>query len=182
MTQPTTLPELLAASSRSTRSITYLEGENQRRVVPYSTLHERALGMLHHLQAMGAKRGDHLDPVSAQQRSVHRRLLGASWAASCRCRWRSASATSTDASCCASRSSSIGRSLFGTQDLERIEAVRRRPAVTRPRWKRCARARCSSTRNCGSVAWPAFLRVSRRTMSPSSSSRRVRPASRRASC
>ncbi len=60
MSSPSTLPELLATSSRSTRAITYLEGENQRRVVPYSDLQQRALGLLHHLQSMGAKRGDHL--------------------------------------------------------------------------------------------------------------------------
>jgi acyl-CoA synthetase (AMP-forming)/AMP-acid ligase II/acyl carrier protein len=58
MTTPATLIDLLDASRHAKRSVTYLEGENQRRVVSFAELHQRALGLLHHLQALGAKRGD----------------------------------------------------------------------------------------------------------------------------
>jgi acyl-CoA synthetase (AMP-forming)/AMP-acid ligase II/acyl carrier protein len=58
MTTPATLIDLLDASRHAKRAVTYLEGENQRRVVSFAELHQRALGLLHHLQAMGAKRGD----------------------------------------------------------------------------------------------------------------------------
>ena len=56
----TTLSELLQANRGAPRSITYYEGEQQRRVVRYSELHERALGILHHLQRLGARPGDRL--------------------------------------------------------------------------------------------------------------------------
>jgi acyl-CoA synthetase (AMP-forming)/AMP-acid ligase II/acyl carrier protein len=55
---PATLIDLLDASRHAKRAVTYLEGENQRRVVSFAELHQRALGLLHHLQALGAKRGD----------------------------------------------------------------------------------------------------------------------------
>jgi len=55
-----TLTEALAARSRSPRAIHYLEGENEERVVTLAELQERALGILYHLQALGAKRGDRL--------------------------------------------------------------------------------------------------------------------------
>jgi acyl-CoA synthetase (AMP-forming)/AMP-acid ligase II len=58
MSIPATLPELLDASRHARRAVTYLEGENQRRVVSFAELQQRALGVLHHLQALGAKRGD----------------------------------------------------------------------------------------------------------------------------
>lgn len=58
MTTPATLIDLLDASRHAKRAVTYLEGENQRRVVSFAELHQRALGLLHHLQALGAKRGD----------------------------------------------------------------------------------------------------------------------------
>jgi acyl-CoA synthetase (AMP-forming)/AMP-acid ligase II/acyl carrier protein len=60
MSEPTTLTELLENSRRARRAVTYLEGENQRRVVGFGELRERALGLLHHLQRLGAKRGDKL--------------------------------------------------------------------------------------------------------------------------
>jgi acyl-CoA synthetase (AMP-forming)/AMP-acid ligase II/acyl carrier protein len=58
MSIPATLTELLDASRHAKRSVTYLEGENQRRAVSFAELQQRALGLLHHLQALGAKRGD----------------------------------------------------------------------------------------------------------------------------
>jgi len=56
----TTLSELLQTNRSAARSITYHEGEQERRVVSYAELHERALGILHHLQRLGARPGDRL--------------------------------------------------------------------------------------------------------------------------
>jgi len=56
----TTLSELLQANRGAARSITYHEGEQERRAVSYAELHERALGILHHLQRLGARPGDRL--------------------------------------------------------------------------------------------------------------------------
>jgi len=55
-----TLTELLETNRKVNRSITYLEGEQNERSVSYADLHTRALGILFHLQKLGAKRGDHL--------------------------------------------------------------------------------------------------------------------------
>ena len=56
----TTLTELIESHRRIARSITYLESENDSRSVSFAELYERALGILHHLQRMGARRGDRL--------------------------------------------------------------------------------------------------------------------------
>ena len=56
----TTLSELLQSNRGADRSITYHEGETEQRVVPYGELYERALGILHHLQQLGARPGDRL--------------------------------------------------------------------------------------------------------------------------
>jgi acyl-CoA synthetase (AMP-forming)/AMP-acid ligase II len=56
----TTLSALLQAHRGAARSITYYEGERERRVVRYADLYERALGILHHLQQLGARPGDRL--------------------------------------------------------------------------------------------------------------------------
>jgi acyl-CoA synthetase (AMP-forming)/AMP-acid ligase II len=60
MTQAETLAELLTLNRTVRRSITYLEGENAERVVGYDELYARALGILFHLQKLGAKPGDKL--------------------------------------------------------------------------------------------------------------------------
>jgi acyl-CoA synthetase (AMP-forming)/AMP-acid ligase II/aryl carrier-like protein len=60
MTQAETLAELLSKNRTVKRSITYIEGENAERVVTYAQLYERALGILFHLQKLGAKPGDKL--------------------------------------------------------------------------------------------------------------------------
>jgi acyl-CoA synthetase (AMP-forming)/AMP-acid ligase II/acyl carrier protein len=60
MLKATTLTELFESNRNVARSITYLEGENDSRDVTYGELHERALGILYHLQRIGAKRGDKL--------------------------------------------------------------------------------------------------------------------------
>jgi acyl-CoA synthetase (AMP-forming)/AMP-acid ligase II/acyl carrier protein len=60
MTSASTLTELIEGNRNAARSITYLEGENEERAVSFGELHERALGILYHLQKLGAKRGDKL--------------------------------------------------------------------------------------------------------------------------
>jgi len=60
MLQATTLTELIESNRRAARSLTYLEGDNDSRDVSYAELHERALGILYHLQRIGARRGDKL--------------------------------------------------------------------------------------------------------------------------
>jgi acyl-CoA synthetase (AMP-forming)/AMP-acid ligase II/acyl carrier protein len=60
MTSATTLTELIESNRNVSRSLVYLEGENEERNVSFGELHERALGILYHLQKLGAKRGDKL--------------------------------------------------------------------------------------------------------------------------
>jgi len=55
-----TLNALMHANRGAARSITYLEGENESRAVKYGELYERALGILYHLQQLGARPGDRL--------------------------------------------------------------------------------------------------------------------------
>jgi acyl-CoA synthetase (AMP-forming)/AMP-acid ligase II/acyl carrier protein len=59
-TNATTLTELIEANRTHPGRITYLEGEHDARDVNYAELHERALGILYHLQRLGARRGDKL--------------------------------------------------------------------------------------------------------------------------
>ena len=60
MSNATTLTELLEANRAFPGGITYLEGEHDVRTVSFEELHERALGILYHLQRLGARRGDKL--------------------------------------------------------------------------------------------------------------------------
>jgi acyl-CoA synthetase (AMP-forming)/AMP-acid ligase II/acyl carrier protein len=60
MSTPATLIELLEANRKVARSITYLESEQNERNVSFADLYTRALGILFHLQQLGARRGDHL--------------------------------------------------------------------------------------------------------------------------
>src|SRR4051812_36234039 len=60
MSKVTTLTELIELNRTAARSVHYIEGENEIREVPYGELYERALGILYHLQRMGARRGDKL--------------------------------------------------------------------------------------------------------------------------
>src|SRR6185312_15385465 len=59
-TNATTLAELLEANRKHGGKLTYLEGEHDAHDVSYEELHTRALGILHHLQRLGARRGDKL--------------------------------------------------------------------------------------------------------------------------
>jgi acyl-CoA synthetase (AMP-forming)/AMP-acid ligase II/acyl carrier protein len=60
MPKATTLSEIIANNRSVPRSITYLEGENDAREVSFAELYGRAVGILWHLQRIGARRGDKL--------------------------------------------------------------------------------------------------------------------------
>jgi len=60
MTNAQTLAELLTMNRGAKRTLTYLEGENSETVVTYEQMYERALGILFHLQKLGARPGDKL--------------------------------------------------------------------------------------------------------------------------
>lgn len=77
MLNVTTLTELLEANQSNPRSITYHEGENETREVSFPELYERALGILYHLQRIGARRGDKLILLLGH----NEQLVDAFWAA-----------------------------------------------------------------------------------------------------
>src|ERR1700733_11534879 len=54
----TTLLDMLESNRGVDRAVTYVDGENSERRVRYADVYARALGILYHLQAMGAQRGD----------------------------------------------------------------------------------------------------------------------------
>ena len=56
----TTLTELIERNRSFPRNLSYLEAENDAREVSFEELYERALGILYHLQRLGARRGDKL--------------------------------------------------------------------------------------------------------------------------
>jgi acyl-CoA synthetase (AMP-forming)/AMP-acid ligase II len=56
----TTLTALMEANRSAARSVVYHEGERDARRVTFGALHDRALGILHHLQELGARPGDRL--------------------------------------------------------------------------------------------------------------------------
>ena len=51
----TTLTQLIENNRNIARNLTYLEGENDTREVSFAELYERALGILYHLQRLGAR-------------------------------------------------------------------------------------------------------------------------------
>ncbi|NJD32782.1 MAG: AMP-binding protein [Gammaproteobacteria bacterium] len=55
-----TLPQMLDDRARGTGAIGYLEGENAEKSLKMADLRRRALGILHHLQKLGARPGDKL--------------------------------------------------------------------------------------------------------------------------
>ncbi|HUA23033.1 MAG TPA: non-ribosomal peptide synthetase [Steroidobacteraceae bacterium] len=77
MPNPTTLAELITANRSYPGKITYLEGENDSREVSYEELYARAVGILHHLQRLGARRGDKLILFLAS----NEQFIDAFWAA-----------------------------------------------------------------------------------------------------
>ena len=60
MTRAETLTELIESNRGVERALVYLDGEKDERRVSYGELYERALGILFHLQALGARPGDKL--------------------------------------------------------------------------------------------------------------------------
>jgi acyl-CoA synthetase (AMP-forming)/AMP-acid ligase II/acyl carrier protein len=60
MSDATTLIELIENNRTRPHRITYLESESQAHEVSFAELYERALGILYHLQRIGARRGDKL--------------------------------------------------------------------------------------------------------------------------
>ncbi len=56
----TTLNQLMAANSDADRGISFHAGEGQSHRISYGQLRAHALGLLHHLQALGARPGDKL--------------------------------------------------------------------------------------------------------------------------
>jgi iturin family lipopeptide synthetase A len=60
LTAADTLNAVLEANRGAARSVTYLEGERETRAVAFGELYERALGILHRLQRLGARPGDKL--------------------------------------------------------------------------------------------------------------------------
>src|SRR5579872_6679664 len=77
MLKATTLTELIEGNRKVARSITYLEGENDSREVTFGELYERAAGILYHLQRIGARRGDKLILLLAN----NEQFIDAFWAA-----------------------------------------------------------------------------------------------------
>lgn len=94
MSDPATLTELIERNRSASGRITYLEGESEARELPFGELYERALGILYHLQRLGARRGDKLILFLGNNEQFIDAFWPPSSAASCRCRWRSGSATS----------------------------------------------------------------------------------------
>jgi len=72
-----TLTDLLERNRGTARSITYLEGENEATNVPFGELYDRAIGILYHLQRIGARRGDKLILLLAN----NEQFIDAFWAA-----------------------------------------------------------------------------------------------------
>ena len=77
MFSATTLTDLIECNRSAPRSITYVEGEQSERSVAFGELYERALGILHSLQKLGAKRGDKLILFLAD----NEQFINAFWAA-----------------------------------------------------------------------------------------------------
>src|ERR1700692_4643888 len=75
----TTLLDILESNRGVERAVTYIDGENSERRVPYGDLYSRALGILYHLQAMGAQRGDKMIIFL----SNNEQFLDGFWAAVC---------------------------------------------------------------------------------------------------
>src|SRR5216683_2112099 len=75
----TNLVDILEGNRGVDRAVTYVDGENSERRVPYGDLYTRALGILHHLQAMGAQRGDKMIIFL----SNNEQFLDGFWAAVC---------------------------------------------------------------------------------------------------
>jgi len=74
-----TLVDILENNRTVDRAITYVLGENEERRVSFAEVHARALGILHHLQAMGAQRGEKMIIFL----SSNEQFMDGYWAAVC---------------------------------------------------------------------------------------------------
>ena len=74
-----TLVDILENNRGVDREVCYVEGDNAERRVPYGDVYKRALGILYHLQAMGAQRDDKLIIFL----SNNEQFLDGFWAAVC---------------------------------------------------------------------------------------------------
>ena len=74
-----TLIDILENNRSVDRAVCYVDGEQSERRVPYADFHKRALGILYHLQAMGASRGDKMIIFL----SNNEQFLDGFWAAVC---------------------------------------------------------------------------------------------------
>ncbi|HSY96381.1 MAG TPA: non-ribosomal peptide synthetase [Steroidobacteraceae bacterium] len=74
-----TLFDVLESNRSVDRAVTYVEGESSERRVKYGDVYSRALGILYHLQAMGAQRGDPMIIFL----SSNEQFLDGFWAAVC---------------------------------------------------------------------------------------------------
>src|SRR6202140_5711957 len=74
-----TLLDILESNRNVDRVVTYVGGEDSERRVPYADVYARALGILYHLQAMGAQRGDKMIIFL----SSNEQFLDGFWAAVC---------------------------------------------------------------------------------------------------
>jgi acyl-CoA synthetase (AMP-forming)/AMP-acid ligase II/acyl carrier protein len=72
-----TLSEVLELNRGVSGNVSYVEGEHEVRDVSFAQLYERALGILYHLQRLGAKRGDRLILFLAN----NEQFIDAFWAA-----------------------------------------------------------------------------------------------------
>src|SRR6202046_3607847 len=79
LSEYTTLVEVLEANREVDRSVTYVEGENIERRVPFPEVYARAVGILYLLQASGARRGDKMIIFL----SNNEQFLDGFWAALC---------------------------------------------------------------------------------------------------
>jgi acyl-CoA synthetase (AMP-forming)/AMP-acid ligase II len=75
----TTLIDILESNRGVDRAVTYVDGESAERRVPYGDVYTRGLGILYHLQAMGAQRGDKMIIFL----SNNEQFLDGFWAAVC---------------------------------------------------------------------------------------------------
>src|ERR1700732_4713236 len=75
----TTLLDILESNRSVERAVTYIDGENSERRVLYGDVYTRALGILYHLQAMGAQRGDKMIIFL----SSNEQFIDGFWAAVC---------------------------------------------------------------------------------------------------
>ncbi|HMK85366.1 MAG TPA: non-ribosomal peptide synthetase [Steroidobacteraceae bacterium] len=74
-----TLLDILEGNRDVDRAVTYIEGENVERRVRFGEVYDRAVGILYHLQALGAQRGDKLMIFL----NNNEQFLDAFWAAIC---------------------------------------------------------------------------------------------------